>query len=218
MSDTETIELRRYPSRKLYNKTASSYVRLPEVAEMIRKGAGIRVEDTETGEDVTRQVLLQIIMEQEGHSDQAILSANLMTDMIRMHHSKASEMMTGLFEQSVAFMRAQQEQLANSMSSSLSQTPWGGVFDPAQMQTMQAEYQKRLAGLWTQAIPAMAMAPIPGAAPPPPRASSPPLTPPLTPPPSPAPTPAPAATSASDAAELKALRQRLEELEKKLPK
>jgi len=209
MSDTETIELRRYPSRKLYNKTASSYVRLPEVAEMIRKGAGIRVEDTETGEDVTRQVLLQIIMEQEGHSDQAILSANLMTDMIRMHQSKASEMMTGLFEQSVAFMRAQQEQLANSMSSSLSQTPWGGVFDPAQMQAMQAEFQKRLAGLWTQAMPAMAMAPIPGAAPPP-RAPSPST--------SPSHSPAPAATSASDAAELKALRQRLEELEKKLPK
>jgi polyhydroxyalkanoate synthesis repressor PhaR len=203
MSDTETIELRRYPSRKLYNKTASSYVRLPEVAEMIRKGANIRVEDTETGEDVTRQVLLQIIMEQEGHSDQAILSANLMTDMIRMNQTKASEMMTGLFEQSVAFMRAQQEQLANSMSSSLSQTPWGGVFDPAQMQAMQAEFQKRLAGLWTGAlpgmgVPGMGMPPMPGA--------------------TPTRKPEAAVSPAADAAELKALRERLEELEKKLKK
>jgi polyhydroxyalkanoate synthesis repressor PhaR len=194
MTDAETIELRRYPSRKLYNKTASSYVRLPEVAEMIRKGANIRVEDTETGEDVTRQVLLQIIMEQEGHSDQAILSANLMTDMIRMNQTKASEMMTGLFEQSVAFMRAQQEQLASQMSSSLSGTPWS-MFDPAQMQAMQAEYQKRLAGLWTGAMPGMGG--MPGA-------------PPARKPEAPAP--------AGDAAELKALRQRLEELEKKLGK
>jgi polyhydroxyalkanoate synthesis repressor PhaR len=193
MTDAETIELRRYPSRKLYNKSASSYVRLPEVAEMIRKGASIRVEDTETGEDVTRQVLLQIIMEQEGHSDQAILSANLMTDMIRMNQTKASEMMTGLFEQSVAFMRAQQEQLASQMSSSLSGTPWS-MFDPAQMQAMQAEYQKRLAGLWAGAMPGMpGMGAPAGAAP----ARKP---------------------EAGDAAELKALRQRLEELEKKLGK
>ena len=120
MSEPETVELRRYPSRKLYNKNASSYVRLPEVAEMVRKGANIRVEDTETGEDVTRQVLLQIIMEQEGKAAGAMLSADLMMDMIRLHQSKASEMMTGLFEQSVAFIRTQQEQLASQMTGAMS--------------------------------------------------------------------------------------------------
>lgn len=182
MSEPETVELRRYPSRKLYNKNASSYVRLPEVAEMVRHGANIRVEDTETGEDVTRQVLLQIIMEQENQSDRAMLSADLMMDMIRLQQSKASEMLTGLFEQSVAFMRSQQEQIANQVSSSLAQ-PWT-VFDPAAMQELQREYQKRLAGFWAGTMPGLA-------------------------------TPKPAAP-ANDAAELKALRQRLEELEKKL--
>src|SRR5690348_3596117 len=140
MSEPETIELRRYPSRKLYNKNSSSYVRLPEVADMVRKGANIRVEDTETGEDVTRQVLLQIIMDQEGQTTGAMLSADLMMDMIRLHQSKASEMMTGLFEQSVAFIRSQQEQLASQMTGmtgmggAISQ-PWN-VFDPAAMQEM----------------------------------------------------------------------------------
>src|SRR5262245_48355572 len=122
MSEPETIELRRYPSRKLYNKTASTYVRLPDVADMVRRGANIRVEDTETGEDVTRQVLLQIIMEQE-QSAGSMLSADLMMDMIRLHQSKASEMMTGLFEQSVAFIRSQQEQISKQVSSSMAQ-PW----------------------------------------------------------------------------------------------
>ena len=193
-SEGENVELRRYPSRKLYNKNASSYVRLPEVAEMVRKGANIRVEDTETGEDVTRQVLLQIIMEQEGQASGAVLSADLMMDMIRMHQSKTSEMMTGLFEQSVAFIRAQQEQLASQMTGAMSgaMTQWN-VFDPAAMQAMQGEFQKRLAGFWTGAMPGM-----PGMA-----------------------TTAPkkAETSAdSDADELKALRARLEELEKRTGK
>ncbi len=192
MSEHETVELRRYPSRKLYNKNSSSYVRLPEVAEMVRKGANIRVEDTETGEDVTRQVLLQIIMDQEGQTTGAMLSADLMMDMIRLHQSKASEMMTGLFEQSVAFIRSQQEQLASQMTGAMSNAmpqPWN-VFDPAAMQEMQREYQKRLAGFWNGAMPGM-----PGMTPKKPE-------------------PAPA----NDAEELKVLRARLEELEKKAAK
>ena len=193
MSEPETIELRRYPSRKLYNKTASTYVRLPDVAEMVRRGANIHVEDTETGEDVTRQVLLQIIMEQEAHSTGSMLSADLMMDMIRLHQSKASEMMTGLFEQSVAFIRSQQEQISKQVSSSMAQ-PWN-VFDPAAMQEMQREYQKRLASFWGGAMPSA----MTGMAPPKPAQK-------------------PAASAGDDAAELKALRERLEELEKKLAK
>jgi polyhydroxyalkanoate synthesis repressor PhaR len=191
MSEPETVELRRYPSRKLYNKNSSSYVRLPEVAEMVRRGANIRVEDTETGEDVTRAVLLQIIMEQEGQAVGSMLSADLMMDMIRLHQSKASEMMTGLFEQSVAFIRTQQEQIANRMSSTMVQ-PWN-VFDPNAMQEMQREYQKRMASFWSGAIPRPAAAPAAA------KTTSDP-------------------TAANDAAELKALRARLEELEKKVAK
>jgi len=199
MSEAETpatVELRRYPSRKLYNKNSSSYVRLPEVAEMVRKGAVIRVEDTETGEDVTRAVLLQIIMEQEGQQTGSMLSADLMMDMIRLHQSKASEMMTGLFEQSVAFIRAQQEQLATSMSTSMSAQPWN-VFDPAAMQEMQRQYQQRLASFWQGAIPGMPG--MPGMAPKKPAE------------------PAPAAAN-DEAAELRALKARREELEKRVSK
>ena len=195
MSEPETIELRRYPSRKLYNKNASSYVRLPEVADMVRKGANIRVEDTETGEDVTRQVLLQIIMDQEGQTTGAVLSADLMMDMIRLHQSKASEVMTGLFEQSVAFIRAQQEQLASQMSGAMSGAmtqPWN-VFDPSAMQAMQTEFQKRLASFWGGAMPTM-----PGVAPASAKKAEP--------------------TAANDAEELKVLRARLEELEKRASK
>lgn len=191
MSDSDPIELRRYPSRKLYNKATSSYIRLPEVAEMVRRGANVRVEDTETGEDVTRQVLLQIIMEQENHADRAVLSADLMMDMIRLHQSKASAAMTSLFEQSVAFIRTQQEQIASQMSSTMAQ-PWS-VFDPAQMQELQRDYQQRLASFWSGGAAAMPWTPQPAGA-------------------------GGAAAPANDAEELRALRERLEELEKKLAK
>jgi polyhydroxyalkanoate synthesis regulator protein len=99
-------------------------------------------------------------------------------------------MMTGLFEQSVAFIRSQQEQLASQMSgmTGAMAQPWN-VFDPAAMQEMQREYQKRLASFWGGAMPGMAPAP---------KKAEPP--------------------AANDAEELKALRARLEELEKKAAK
>lgn len=201
MSEPETIELRRYPSRKLYNRNSSSYVRLPEVAEMVRGGANIRVEDTETGEDVTRAVLLQIIMDQEGRSSGAILSADLMMDMIRLHQSKASELMTSLFEQSVAFIRSQQTELVSRMSgmSGALVQPWN-VFDTAAIQGMQLEYQKRLASFWAGAMPGMSHSPA--------NAS---------PPASPVRQSEDCETDA-DADEVMALRTRLEQLERKVLK
>jgi polyhydroxyalkanoate synthesis repressor PhaR len=189
MSPPPVVELRRYPSRKLYNKTESRYVRLPDVAELIRGGASIRVEDTETGEDVTRQVLLQIIMEQETQADRAILSSDLLTDMIRMNSTRASHLMTTLFEQSAAFMKAQQEQFTSHVANSMAQ-PWA-VFDPQQLQELQRDYQKRLAAFWSASVQ--------------PPTSEPPREP--EPPP---------AESSSGGDELAALRARLETLERKL--
>lgn len=191
MSDKPVIELRRYPSRKLYNTATSKYIRLPEIAEEVRKGAVIRVEDTESGEDVTRQVLLQIIIEQETQADGAVLSVDVLMDMIRVHQSKASEMMTSLFEQSVAFMRTQQEQLASQMSSSLTQ-PWG-MFDPGQMSEMQREYQKQMAAFWGG--PLAGSVGMPQARPGDARADE---------------------GSPTEAEELKALRERMDQLERKL--
>lgn len=146
MSEAETIELRRYPSRKLYNPSTSSYVRLQDVADLVRRGASIRVEDTETHEDVTRQVLLQIIMEQETQSDRGILSADALMDMIRLNQHRASTMMTSMFEQSIAFIRQQQEAIAAQVTTA-APNPWA-MFDPAQLAQMQREYQARLVQLW----------------------------------------------------------------------
>ena len=84
--------------------------------------------------------------------------------------------------------------MTGAMSGAITQ-PWN-VFDPAAMQEMQREYQKKLSSFWSGAMPGMNMPGMPGAAPKKPEASEP----------------------ANDAAELKALRARLEELEKKAAK
>jgi polyhydroxyalkanoate synthesis repressor PhaR len=57
------IRIRKYPNRRLYDTSARRYVNLDELAAMVRKGIEVQVVDAKTGEDLTRVVLTQIIME-----------------------------------------------------------------------------------------------------------------------------------------------------------
>jgi polyhydroxyalkanoate synthesis repressor PhaR len=68
--DAQTIVIRKYENRRLYDTTHSRYVNLDEVAQMVRDGRDVQVLDAITGEDRTRAVLTQIVVEQakDGHS------------------------------------------------------------------------------------------------------------------------------------------------------
>ncbi len=61
--DRQTVVIRKYENRRLYDTANSRYVNLDEVAEMVRQGADVQVVDAATGEDITRLVLTQIIVD-----------------------------------------------------------------------------------------------------------------------------------------------------------
>jgi polyhydroxyalkanoate synthesis repressor PhaR len=63
---TPVITIKKYANRRLYNTATSSYVTLDHLAEMVKEGAEFVVTDAKSGEDITRSVLTQIIVEQEG--------------------------------------------------------------------------------------------------------------------------------------------------------
>ena len=63
MADSETLVIKRYPNRRLYDTSAGRYVNLGDVAAAVRQGIDVKVVDTRTGEDLTRVVLTQIIVE-----------------------------------------------------------------------------------------------------------------------------------------------------------
>ena len=73
MSDTstsatppgETIVIKKYANRRLYNTASSSYVTLEHLAQMVRDGQEFVVQDAKTGDNITHQVLTQIIVEEE---------------------------------------------------------------------------------------------------------------------------------------------------------
>ena len=59
----QQIVIRKYPNRRLYDTSSGKYVNLDDLADMVRKGIDIQVVDAKTGEDITRVVLTQIIVE-----------------------------------------------------------------------------------------------------------------------------------------------------------
>src|SRR5262245_48844890 len=62
-SELEPVLITRYPNRRLYDRSQTRYVTLPEIAELVRKGRTVTVRDSKTGEDLTRSILTQIILE-----------------------------------------------------------------------------------------------------------------------------------------------------------
>lgn len=64
MADTP-VQIKRYPNRRYYAKNTSQYVSLPEIEEMITSGQTVEIRDSQSGEDLTRTVLTQIILERQ---------------------------------------------------------------------------------------------------------------------------------------------------------
>lgn len=79
----DAVLVRRYPNRRLYDTSRSCYVALEEIVEVIRAGREVRVVDSKTGEDVTRAVLAQVVVQWAEQRDAGPFSAALMHRLIR---------------------------------------------------------------------------------------------------------------------------------------
>jgi polyhydroxyalkanoate synthesis repressor PhaR len=62
-AETETVSIVRYPNRRLYDRSQRRYVTLQEIALMVREGKAVNVRDSNTGDDLTRTILTQIILD-----------------------------------------------------------------------------------------------------------------------------------------------------------
>lgn len=110
--------IKKYPNRRLYDTWSSRYITLSDVAEMIRDGDDIVVLDTQTDEDLTRSILVQIIVEQES-SDEPLFSTDMLMDFIRSYDDTSRSMFTEFFEKNMEWYRAQQESFQQQFGSSM---------------------------------------------------------------------------------------------------
>lgn len=115
-STDRTLRLiRKYPNRRLYDTHDSVYIRLDDLRDMVLGNIPFRVEDSRSGEDITRGVLLQIISEQESEKERdPLFSTDHLRDFIR-YGQEQQQMFSDFMTQSLAFFHHQQEQFNDNM-------------------------------------------------------------------------------------------------------
>ena len=79
--------LKKYPNRRLYDTSQSCYVTIDNVRELVMSHERFRVLDSKSGEDLTRSILLQIIMEQENDAGEHVLTNEVLQQLIRFYGS-----------------------------------------------------------------------------------------------------------------------------------
>jgi len=100
--------IRKYSNRRLYDPETSGHVTLDQVRDMIVSGERVRVEDAKTGDDITRSILLQIIVERE-EAGRPLLSTDLLEQLIRFYGGAMQEFFGNYLERSVSAFVDQQE-------------------------------------------------------------------------------------------------------------
>ena len=116
--DTEPVMIKKYANRRLYNTAASSYVTLDHLSRMVRDGTHFVVHDAKTGEDITRSVLTQIIVEEEakGHS---LLPISVLRQLISFYGDSLSGLVPCYLEYSMQAFAQHEEQMRSLLQNAL---------------------------------------------------------------------------------------------------
>ena len=124
------VRIKKYANRRLYNTATSSYVTLDYLAQMVREGLDFTVEDAKTGEDITRSVLTQIIVEEESKG-QNMLPINFLRQLISLYGDNLQFLVPGYLEKSMESFGANQDQIRQYMKDN-----FGAVFPLDRLEEM----------------------------------------------------------------------------------
>jgi polyhydroxyalkanoate synthesis repressor PhaR len=125
--DSELRILRKYTNRRLYDTSRSCYVTLEDVKKLVLSGEPFQVLDSKTGNDLTRNILLQIISEQEADGHGTLLTNQVLQQLIRFYGDSMQGMMSQYLEQSIAAFLEHQERIREQMQTMM------GVANPLTM-------------------------------------------------------------------------------------
>jgi polyhydroxyalkanoate synthesis repressor PhaR len=122
-SAEKPITIKKYANRRLYNTATSSYVTLDHLAQMVKQNEEFVVYDAKTGEDITRAVLTQIIVEEEGKSGQNLLPISFLRSLISFYGDSLGRLLPRYLEYSMGAFTNHESQMRQYMENVL-----GGLF------------------------------------------------------------------------------------------
>lgn len=111
--DPKKIVIKKYANRRLYNTAKSSYVTLEDLSKMVREGDDFGVYDAKSGEDITRSVLTQIIVEEEA-KEQNMLPTNFLRELIRLYGDPLQGVVPGYLDAAMDAFSKNQDQMRSA--------------------------------------------------------------------------------------------------------
>ena len=120
-SDTSMppVVVKKYANRRLYNTEASTYVTLDDLAKMVRNGRDFVVYDAKSGDDITRSVLTQIIVEEESKGGQNLLPTAFLRQLIGYYGDNLQGLVPRYLEFAMASFGRQQDQMRRTMGQTM---------------------------------------------------------------------------------------------------
>jgi len=152
----EVVVIKKYANRRLYDTESSAYITLERLAEMVRQKRDFKVVDAKTGEDITHNVLTQIIMDEEARGTN-MLPVNFLRQLISLYGNSVQSFVPQYLEASLDALDRNQNQFRQAVSGAFGATPFGpNAF--AEMARRNLEMFSAATGL---AQPAMGKEPAP---------------------------------------------------------
>ncbi|HKL64727.1 MAG TPA: polyhydroxyalkanoate synthesis repressor PhaR [Roseovarius sp.] len=143
MADTKkTLLIKRYASRRLYNTETSDYVTLEDIAGFIREGREVQIIDLKSGDDLTRQYLLQIIAEHESRGE-SVLPINVLNDLVRSYTTQATSVVPDFLAASFEMLRDGQSKMLENMTKA---NPLAAMPGMEAMRAQQEAFVKAMTG------------------------------------------------------------------------
>ena len=125
----ETVIIKKYANRRLYNTASSSYITLEDLAKMVRENVEYQVLDAKTGDDITHQILTQIIMDEEASGGQQMLPVSFLRQLIGMYGNSMQAMMPSYLEASMTNFRENQSKIREAFEKGISATPFAAIHE-----------------------------------------------------------------------------------------
>ncbi len=132
-SSGATVKIKKYANRRLYNTATSSYVTLDHLCQMVKEGTDFVVHDAKTGEDITRSVLTQIIVEEEGKGGQNMLPVSFLRQLISFYGDNLQAIVPKYLEHVMGSFARNQEQMRDTFGNMF---PFGNQFEEMTKQNM----------------------------------------------------------------------------------
>ena len=123
----DTVVIKKYANRRLYNTATSAYVTLEDLARMVREGTEFVVFDAKSNDDLTRQILTQIIFEEESRGE-ALLPVQFLRQLIGFYGNSMQSVVPKYLEQAMGAFAVQQDQMRRAVESTM------GTFIPPSLQ------------------------------------------------------------------------------------